>query len=125
MGQTSWPEGQREREKKLPLLLLLQLWLSSTLLCRHPDPGGGSAGSSALSGRDRKGDKSRLLRSCWERKGPMYHLVIKPIFLAKSACEKQAVAMFILLARVLCLPVRDTVRLTFWRERSLWACGTY
>lgn len=54
----------------------------------------------------------------------MYHLVTKPIFLAESASEKQAVAMF-LIARVLCLPVRDTVRLTFWREGSLWACGTH
>lgn len=118
------PCGQKDRGnegKKLPLLLLLQLWLSSTLLCRHPDPGGGSAGSFALSGRDRKGDKSRLIRSCWEGKGPVYHLVIKPIFLAESAYENQAVAI-IFLARVLCLPVRDTVRLTFWREGSLWAC---
>lgn len=50
--------GARRREanegKKLPLLLLRQLWLSSTWLCRHQDPGGGSAGSFALSGRDRK-----------------------------------------------------------------------
>lgn len=82
-----------------------QLWPSSTWLCRHPDPGVGSAGSSALSGREM--GQSRLLRSRVEE-GTWYQQGIKSISLSKHAREKEPVAMLISLAGVLGLVARDT-----------------